>query len=349
MFLEKLTIVQFRNFCSLVLSDFSQINFLIGDNGSGKTNFLEAIYLLSSGKGFRTNDRKEFFFHESSELSIKGIFDGELVELDISEKRKTLFINTETIAVNKLRTYNPVVSFSSTDILLTLGTPEIRRRFFDAAIALLDSTYEKHLSVFERCLRQRNAALKKDPEHINLWNESMIQHGAQIIEKRIAFAQHLIPRVKTIYNSVTRGVADLKYFNNFRLDDNIENSLSNAISESFTEDIYRKSTSKGPHRDDIVITIDGLPTNKSASLGQNRILSFAMKIAAVEIIEEMLERKPILLIDDALLELDPSKKSLIFNKLVSLNLQMFVSGTSHRFFDFELKNPARTLDFPIAP
>ena len=127
---------------------------------------------------------------------------------------------------------------------------------------------------------------------------------------------------------------------------NIEEALQNALKQSKSEDLRRKHTSKGPHRDDITLLINNLPAAKSGSQGQNRTLSFALKIGAVEIIEETLGSKPILLIDDALLEVDPKRRQYIFDKFYHSGLQLFFTGTTKEFFSFiNVSEPINFIDF----
>lgn len=346
MFLEQIRLIDFRSFRELVLSDFKQINGLVGENGVGKTNFLEGIYLLSSNRGFRTGDRKELTHKDAEGFFIQGIFDGEIIERAISERKKALLLNEESIAANKLRVYNPVITFSPNDIFLATGSSDTRRKFFDAAIALKDDEYSDILGLYERALRQRNASLKRDLKSVDLWNDTLITCGAKLIEKRIEFAKLLIPKVEQLYREFTNGNAQLKYFNNFKCSQEIENSLKEALIQSKADDLRRKHTTKGPHRDDITLLIDGLPAAKSGSQGQNRTLAFALKIGSVEIIEETLGRKPIILIDDALLEVDPVKKQRIFQKIYDLGLQIFLTGTTKEFFDFiTQKDELRLFEF----
>ncbi|MGL4366924.1 MAG: DNA replication/repair protein RecF [Brevinemataceae bacterium] len=333
MFLKKIRYINFRSFPELNLDNFEHVNCLAGENGSGKTNFLEGIYLLSSNRGFRTGDRKELTYKNESGFFLQGHFDDDIIERVIADKRK-LTLNGQTIPTNKLRIYNPVIAFSPNDIFLATGSSETRRRFFDAAISLLDSSYPEHMMNYERALRQRNASLKRDPKHADIWNEHIITHGAYLIQQRLAFAKLLTPKLHELYKQFTQGNASLHYLNNFKLSSNLQESLQEALEQSKFEDNNKKHTSKGPHRDDITLFIDSMPAAKSGSQGQNRALAFALKIASVEIIEETLGRKPILLIDDAMLELDLKKKQRIFDKLLSLKLQIFLTGTSKEFFDF---------------
>lgn len=334
MFLEQLKLINFRSFEESIHSSFSQVNCLIGENGAGKTNFLEGIYLLSSNKGFRTGDKKELTLKDADGFFIQGVFNGETIERVISERKKSLTLSEESISANKLRTYNPIVTFAPSDIFLATGSAETRRRFFDAAIALRDDSYSDYLSAYERAIRQRNASLKKDPKHADIWNGAIIQNGAKVIEKRLEFVKLLIPKVEHLYQEFAEETATLKYFNNFKVFQPIEKAIEEALHQSKAEDFRRKHTSKGLHRDDITLLVKGLPAAKSGSQGQNRSLAFALKIGAVEIIEDTLGRKPILLIDDALLELDPKKRKRIFHKLYSSGLQLFLTGTTEEFFHF---------------
>lgn len=334
MILEKIRMVDFRSFQEITVDSFGQINCLIGENGMGKTNFLEGIYLLSSNRGFRTNDRLKLARYSTERFYIGGTFNNEKIERIISEKKKKLLCNGTSITANELRTYNPIVTFSPHDIFLSSGSSEIRRKFFDSAIALLDSSYNIHLLHYERALRQRNSSLKKDPQNSDIWNPLLITHGAKLIEKRINFARKLSEKVKNLYEEFTKGEAKLTYFNNFSVSGSWETSLEKALESSKFQDLKLKHTSKGPHRDEISILIDKLPAAESGSQGQNRALAFALKIGAVQIAEEALKRKPILLLDDVLLEIDQKKRKSIFNALYRSDLQLFLTGTDKDFFHF---------------
>lgn len=345
MYLEQLKFVRFRCFAELSVKDFAPVNCLIGDNGAGKTNLLEGIYLLSSGRGFRTADRRELALRGSDGFYLGGVFDGEKIEKLVSEKKKKLTVSERDIGVHELRAYNPIVVFNPGDIFLATGSSEVRRRFFDSAISLRDPGYMPHLLTYERALRQRNASLKKDPRNAGLWDGVLIQSGAELIKRRIAFAKLLVPKIEALYGELAGGKASLKYFNNFSLSSSIEDSLKEAMAQAKTADLRIRHTTKGPHRDDVSIYIDGLPAALSGSQGQNRTLAFAMKLGSVEIVEESLGRKPILLVDDALLETDASKRKRIFEKMRSMGLQVFLTATDAAFFNFIDKKEARFFDF----
>ncbi|MGL5255255.1 MAG: DNA replication/repair protein RecF [Brevinema sp.] len=332
--LEELKLIQFRSFSELNLTGFDRVNAFVGKNGAGKTNVLEAIYLLSSGRGFRTSDRKELSTRGAEEFYLSGMFDSEKIEKLVGEKKKKILVNENTIGANELRSYNPIVVFNPSDIYLSSGASAVRRRFFDSAIALIDPNYTKQLLAYERALRQRNASLKKDPANADLWNPALIENGTELIKKRIQFAKRLVPKIERLYAEFAGGIASLRYFNNFSIEAGIEKSLSDALSSNKSLDLKMKHTSKGPHRDDVSIFIDGVPAAISGSQGQNRALAFAMKIGSVEIVEETLGRRPILLIDDALLETDNEKRKRIYNKMRSMDLQIFLSATEKEFFSF---------------
>ena len=332
--LEELKLVQFRSFPELTLKGFDTINALIGENGSGKTNVLEAIYLLSSGRGFRTSDRKELATRGHDDFYLSGVFDGEKIEKFIGEKKKKILVNENPMGAGDLRSYNPIVVFNPSDIYLSSGSSGIRRRFFDSAIALIDPTYTEQLLAYERALRQRNASLKKDPANADIWNPALIQNGSELIKKRIQFTKKLVPKIERLYEEFAGGIASLKYFNNFSIEEGIEKSLTMALTSHKSLDLRLKYTGKGPHRDDVSIFIDGVPAAISGSQGQNRALAFAMKLGSVEIVEETLGRRPILLIDDALLETDSTKRKRIYQKMRSMDLQIFLTATETSFLSF---------------
>ncbi|MGL5722136.1 MAG: DNA replication/repair protein RecF [Brevinema sp.] len=332
--LEELKLIQFRSFPQLTLNGFDRVNAFIGENGSGKTNVLEAIYLLSSGRGFRTSDRKELATRGHDDFYLGGVFDNEKIEKSIGEKKKKIVVNENPMGAGELRSYNPIVVFNPSDIYLSSGTSAVRRRFFDSAIALVDPTYTEQLLSYERALRQRNASLKKDPANADLWNPALIQNGTELIKKRIQFAKKLVPKIEKLYQEFAGGIASLKYFNNFSIEAGIEKSLGAALAANKSLDLKMKHTGKGPHRDDVSIFIDGVPAAISGSQGQNRALAFAMKIGSVEIVEETLGRRPILLIDDALLETDSEKRKRIYHKMRAMDLQIFLTATEKEFLAF---------------
>ena len=332
-----LNLENFRNIESASLSFQGDRIFLLGPNGQGKTNLLEAIGLSASLRSFRKNgmdglvrdgsDRSQLFFQFTDDL-------GEEFEILVgfrSKGEKTVQVNGEKI--NRLSDYLgkfPAVTLSSGDFRLIRESPSDRRKWLDLLLSSCAESYIYHLQSFHRALRERNSLLKKGGSDSEL---SAFEHAlAHAIVPLQTARKDAFPRIREIlekqYDALCSGSekAGIDY-----RPDLPEMSIDETLArlESGRErDRILGVTRRGPHRDDFVLTLNQLDAKTYASEGQQRGLVLALRLAEFSYLRQSLGRIPLLLADDVLGELDGQRKS-NFRKLLPPEAQVFATGTSY--------------------
>lgn len=353
MAIEYIKLLTFRNYNQIELGDFSNTNLLVGDNGSGKTNFIEAIYITSMLAPLRKVAFKELISWNQKSFYIRTDSDGDSIEVGYSLEKRLLQYNNNPIKAGELAVLNPVVAFLPDDIDIIAGSPSKRRSFIDKSISKIDVEYSLALLRYSRALRQRNAQLKIRFDDARLWNNELIKWGSIIIEKRLRFVQLLNRQIQDIYSSLYGEKPDIRYMNTFKIHNDIINT--DTIAQSFGEALVRKQqverfkqhTVVGPHRDNFEIKLSGLELGDTgdtdidskifASHGQLRSLSIALKLAVVENIYQATGKKPIVLLDDVLLEVDKKRRALLLQRITP-NYQTFITATSLDFICENIEN-----------
>lgn len=326
--LSKIKILQFRNLSRVELSGFSDVNLLIGQNAAGKTNFLEALYLLSASSPFRKVTYRDLVQKGKDYFFCGGDFDGNAIEIGYSEKKRVLKFCGEKIKKNDLRLKNPVVAFLPSDLEMVIGSPVGKRGFLDETLLQVDPSYAEVLSRFERALKQRNAQLKIDPASAKIWNSEFLKWGSLVISARLSLAPKFSQSVRKTFSDLYDQEVQFKYFNNFKIPGGkIEESLSIALKESGREEKFRRHTLVGPQRDNFELFSGEQKPIQFASQGQLRTLSVLLRAAQANFIRENAQENPILLFDDVFLELDQTRRVLLAEKLFP-NFQVFLTMTS---------------------
>jgi DNA replication and repair protein RecF len=317
--LNAIKILNFRNYERIELSPFGKFNVLVGINGSGKTNFLEAIFTLSQNKPFRKVSMEDLIEWGKPSFYIGGTFGTAKKEIGYSLQKKMLRQNNSLLS--------PVVVCLPDDITIVSGSPEERRAFMDRTIGLLDRDYAQALLLFQRVLRQRNAQLKISARDVHIWDEDFVKYGSLVIEKRLIFMQKIGRRVKDIYSEFYGDEVELKYFNTFKIEGGVRQSFVKALEENKTIESRRKVSMSGPHRDNFEIRKHDKKSRVFASQGQTRLLALALKLSLLEdLAREPAGPAPILLLDDVLLELDEKSRTKFLEKTASF--QTFLTTTS---------------------
>ncbi|MFW5967842.1 MAG: DNA replication/repair protein RecF [Persicimonas sp.] len=351
MLLEALRLQHFRNLEFVELEPHPRFNIFAGQNGHGKTNLLEAIYLLGAVKSFRpqTNADLVQFDHDQATLSARVDRGGaeRIVRLEISQRGKKIFLNDTPVRQlsDFFGTVN-VVMFGPEDIAILKGSPTKRRDFIDRAIFNARPAFATEAQNYEEVLRQRNALLKDEPLDTSLltvYDQQLVEYGAQIIERRLDFLEHFRPLLKRIFSKIfdESFEADLTYDMKWRdrpadiaegpdRRASLEELLDEALERTHQKELRRGYTLIGPHRDDLCATLDGRPMKTFASQGQHRAFVLAMKIAEIIHLEERFHFAPILLLDDVSSELDRERNRFLFDFLRSrMEGQVFIT-TTHR-------------------
>lgn len=325
--INNITLENYRNIDNLSVS-FDDVNIIWGENAQGKTNLIEAIYLFTGAKSFRGVKDKQLvkFGAEKSKLSIE--FEGndrvQNAEIIIDTKRNATLNGIKKKSASTLGDELKAVVFSPVHLSMIKDGPSERRHFIDGALCQLKANYRNLLKDYQRALVQRNSLLKdlaKNPEMeqmLYIWNNNLARTGAKIIYQRLKYLEAISPYVKDIFLGISSGNEniELKYSVDYETDINdIEQKLLKMLDESKLIDIINKTTTKGPHRDDIEILINGNSAKTYGSQGQQRSCVLAIKLAEASLLKEMTGIEPIALLDDVMSELDEKRQDYILNHI----------------------------------
>ena len=324
MHLEKLSILNFRNYEEANVTFHPKMNCLVGDNGMGKTNLLDAVHYLSFCKSFFNPIDSQNIRYDQGFFMIQGWFmlNGEKEEIycAIKKNQKKQFKRNqkEYERLSEHIGLFPLVMVSPSDSELITGGSEIRRKFIDSIISQYDKVYLEKLIAYNQILTQRNALLKRfaetktfDSISLDIWDEQLIIHGDGIHQKRKNFINSFIPLFEKNYQYIaeSREPVTLEYESSL-LDMDFKTILLSAIDR----DRALQYTSSGIHRDDLDFKLQGQSLKKFASQGQQKSYLLALKLAQFEIIKSIKKTPPILLLDDIYDKLDEKR----FRKLISL-------------------------------
>ncbi len=341
MSLNYIKILDFRNYDRVELNEFGQFNIIVGENGSGKTNFLESVFLLYQGKSFRKVPMDDLIQWEKNSFYISGIFQNIKKEIGCGLQKRILKLNNHVMPQKEFIHSSPVLSFLPEDLTIVSGSPDERRDYMDRALSLLDYDYADALQNYHKVLRQRNAQLKISSKEVYLWNDDFIRYGSLIIEKRLIFMQTSGKIIKNIYREFYNEEIELKYFNTFKIEGNVTESFKKALEQSAPMEKLRKNSFVGPHRDNFEIQRLDKKARSFASQGQTRLLALAFKLCLLENLEKAHHEKPVLLLDDVLLELDGKSRKQFLNKIEPY--QAFFTATSLEIFH-DLKNDVKIFE-----
>jgi DNA replication and repair protein RecF len=346
--LLELNVRDFRNIQNLLIEPAPGVNLFWGENAQGKTNLLEAIYYLVTGRSFRSRQDKEVLpwnCEPDMVSAVRGSVQTEhskySIVVAVAKNQKKVSCNGKTLAsLGLLWGKINAVLFTPDDLEIVKGPPGNRRRFMDMEGCQINLSYLHHLQRYAQILRQRNALLKSNMNELDLtdsleiWDQQMITHAVEIFLFRSNFLETLSNAAGEIYSGIAdlSEKLDLKYDNFLHRSDPgvgkavLEAEYKKLLHKSRSEDIYRGSTSCGPHRDDFSIIIGGQDARTFASQGQQRSAIIALHLAEIDIIEKNTGNSPLLLLDDIVSELDEKRKS-HFLSLLKPHHQTFITGT----------------------
>jgi len=352
MIIERVELTNFRNHKDTVLALSSGVNVLVGKNAQGKTNLLEAVFLTCVGRGWRTNKDKEMINFSADTAKVKTIvgrkFGQVAVEVILSRvAKKAIRLNGIPVQrMGELLGQVNCVFFSPDELRLVKDAPADRRRFLDIDISQIDKTYFYALLKYNKILLQRNALLKSKTEDIesglDIWDAQLAKVGALIIARRVEFIERLSGSATKIHDYLTskKEQVTLGYETITTLYDEsvtrvtIEEMLLEQIRNARDKDLRLRTTTVGPHRDDLRIAIDDKDVRHFASQGQQRTVALSLKLAELEIFREATGEMPILLLDDVFSELDAERQGRLV-KLLS-KCQSIVTAVS--FTDLTIGN-----------
>ena len=342
MILKEIHLNRYRNYDRLSLRTDHQVNLFVGANAQGKTNLLEAIYVLALTRSHRTHKDKELIAWQAEQAIIEGGVERDLgrllLQVRLSQHGKKASING--LEQRKLSQYIGslnAVMFAPEDLEIVKGAPGIRRRFLDVELGQVYPIYLYHLTQYQKVLAQRNNMLKNwtpsGQMMMDIWDEQLAEYGSKIIRKRQQFITQLQGWAQEIHAGITRGEEQLRivYRPSFECEPGADepvliNQFMIKLSQVKDQEYRRGSCLIGPHRDDLALLIDGKDAFAFGSQGQQRTAALSLKLAELELIREEVGEYPVLLLDDVLSELDRTRQSLLIDTFRG-KVQTFITAT----------------------
>lgn len=332
----KVEALEFQNFRNLkenkIFTD-SKTNVIFGENAQGKTNLLELIWLFCGGHSFRGSTEKELINFNEKFAKIKMEFFSEgrqqNAEIRYTSSKKEVFINgvKKKSGAELIEKFSCVV-FSPEHLSLVKAGPSVRRKFLDGALCQQKLKYAMYFSKYNQVLNQRNALLKDINKHkellptLEIWDETLCDFGAYIIQQRIKYAEKLKESAQHFHSGISdnKEKLDIEYIStisNFDVEnlEDIREKFRCGLKEKLKDDLYLGYTTAGPHRDDINILINKMKAKNFGSQGQQRSAVLSLKLSEASILSEIREEKPVLLLDDVLSELDNKRQDYLLNKI----------------------------------
>ena len=339
MFIKSIELKNFRNYDELTLSFNDKVNFIVGNNAQGKTNLLEGIYMSSIGKSFRTSKDSEMIGFGKDFCKIKVTAQKNLFLTDVeiiirNDRGKSVKVDGVNISkTSDLLENIYIVIFSPEDLKIVKDEPEKRRRFIDRELCLIKPYYFDCLSNYRKVLLQRNTYLKEkniEKSVLDIWDTQLSSYGAKIISMRRDFIEKINEISHRLHLNITNGRENLKIeydpsVNPVGEVKDTENILYKCLKDSYNNDMRLRTTTKGPHRDDIQFYIDDVNVRSYGSQGQQRTAALSLKLAELDLIKNETGENAVLLLDDVMSELDNSRQEFLIRSLS--DIQLFITST----------------------
>lgn len=358
MHIEQLQLKNYRNYEYLDITFDDKVNVIIGENAQGKTNLMEAIYVLAFTRSYRTSRERELIKWQEDFAKITGHmikrkrrFPLEVLMTSKGKRVKLNHIEQERLS-DFIGALN-VVMFAPEDLTLVKGPPSTRRRFIDMELGQIQPSYIYHLGQYQKLLRQRNHLLKQirrneiqDETLLQILTEQLIEHACTLLERRFTFIHMLQKWAEPIHSDISRQKEQLEIVYNPTIDvskednrEKIEKSYYDKFADIQAKEIERGTTLIGPHRDDMTFFVNEKDVQTYGSQGQQRTTALSVKLAELELIHYEIGEYPVLLLDDVLSELDDQRQSHLLDTIQG-KVQTFVSTTSVDGIDHEILEKA---------
>ncbi|MEY8378391.1 DNA replication/repair protein RecF [Lachnospiraceae bacterium 56-18] len=343
--IRSLKLKNYRNYDLLKLDFDGAANIFYGDNAQGKTNILEAVYISGTTKSHRGAKDRELIRFGQDESHIEAIVEknGIDYQLDMHLKKNS----PKGIAINKMPIRKAselfgivnFVFFSPEDLNIIKNGPSERRRFIDMELSQLDRVYLSNLTNYNRIVNQRNHLLKSMgiggelKDTLEVWDMQLIQYGDKIIERRKEFLDKVNEIISSIHKKLTGDREEIQVIYE---PSNGNLTLEQALQKNRERDIRIKSTSAGPHRDDICFMVGGLDIRRYGSQGQQRTAALSLKLSEIELVKQAAKDTPVLLLDDVLSELDKHRQNYLLDSINDIQTLITCTGVedfvNHRFY-----------------
>ena len=345
MVIKSLKLKNYRNYDLLDLNFDPNTNILYGDNAQGKTNILEALYLSGTTKSHRGTKDRDIIQFGYDESHIETIVEkrGICFQIDMHLKKNSpKGIAIDKIPIRKAGELFGIVHFvffSPEDLNIIKEGPSGRRRFIDLELSQLDKIYLSNLSNYNRIINQRNSLLKdlygqkNLMDTLDIWDMQLAAYGTKVLEARKNFIKQVNEIISGIHFKLTGGKERISISYEAS---NGNMSLEEALKRYRERDMRMKSTTVGPHRDDICFTTDsGLDVRRFGSQGQQRTAALSLKMSEIELVKQVIKDTPVLLLDDVLSELDKHRQNYLLDSINNIQTIITCTGldefVNHRF------------------
>jgi DNA replication and repair protein RecF len=336
MILRSLSLRDYRNYTALETDFASGTNILVGPNAQGKTNLLEAVYLLATTKSLRgARDQELIAWEKESAAASAEVHRSRRADVTVEVilnrgEKKLLRVNgvRQTRVMDFIGQLN-AVAFSTSDIEVIRGEPALRRRFLDLEISQISPSYCHALAYYRKILEQRNQLLKQARDRsqsgqleatLAAWDEQLISYGSQIVKRRAQFLHRLQEFARPIHTLLTEEseYLGLSYRPSVPITgepslEEVRMLFTDAVRAARSEELHRGVSVVGPHRDDLACLVNGYDVKTYGSQGQQRTMALSIKLAEVELIRDLTEEPPVCLLDDVMSELDERRRLHLFD------------------------------------
>lgn len=335
MIIKSLELNNFRNYKNLQMEFDSGTNILYGDNAQGKTNILEAVYLSGTTKSHKSSKDREMIRFKKEESHIRTMVEKHDISYRIDmhlKKNKTKGIAINGVPIKKASDLFGIVNFvffSPEDLNILKSGPSERRRFINLELCQLNKMYLHNLSHYNKVIKQRNALLKDiyyNPsleDTLDIWDEQLVSYGCEIIRERRQFIDNLNEIIYDIHRNLSGDREELIISYEPDVD---ENNFAVQLAANRETDKKLKTTSSGPHRDDMTFLIKEIDIRKYGSQGQQRTCALSLKLAEIQLVKKLIKDTPVLLLDDVLSELDSNRQNYLLNSIHDIQTMISCTG-----------------------
>ncbi len=321
----------FRNLENNHIIPSEKMNIIVGDNGQGKTNLLECIWMFNGVRSFRGSKDKELiaFGEKFSKIEVDFFSEerNQNAKIEFANGKREVFLNDiKKPAPSHLMGKITSIVFSPDHLSLIKDGPNERRRFIDSAICQVKPKYSVYLARYNKILNQRNALLKDIAHYseladtLEIWDKELAVNGGVIINERLKYISQLSEISSEYHSGISenREKLDISYKNKYTKQtslNEITKDFYRLLSKVRNDDLTLRYTTKGPHRDDIDVFINGRSARQYASQGQQRSAVLSLKLAEATLVDQITGQKPVILLDDVLSELDKERQKFLLNKI----------------------------------
>lgn len=336
----------YKNLSEVDISLDGKMNIFCGDNAQGKTNLIEAVWLMTGCHSFRGTRDRDFIGFTKDKADIRVSFTDSFRSQDIAFSVRKNNIRDKNITLNGVKV--PLLSklfgslkcvvFTPEDLFIAKGSPDNRRSFIDLSASQLKRSFVYALNKYDNLLGQRNALIKdiafgsRSADELDIWDVQLAKTGAYISVIRDTYCNNLNLYTESLYNKITGGNESMKLYYQSTVYKNLEGRTDyegeladiyyNKLKSTVNDDIRAGYTLCGIHRDDVITAINGLSTREFGSQGQQRSAALVMKIAQAKIIKDQTGEAPVMLLDDVLSELDTARQGFVLENIDGIQVMI---------------------------